>query len=54
MAEKIEVGTVVRLKSGGPKMTVQWIEDDMAGCVWFDSKGAQQAGNYPIATLEVS
>lgn len=35
--EKIfEIGEVVQLKSGGPKMTIEYIPDDYnIKCVWF-------------------
>jgi len=33
-----KAGDVVQLKSGGPKMTIRWIEDDEAYCEWFDGK----------------
>ena len=29
-----EIGDVVRLKSGGPPMTVEAIIDTVVGCVW--------------------
>jgi uncharacterized protein YodC (DUF2158 family) len=53
MAEKakFEVGQTVRLKSGGPLMTVSL--DYATGtyqCTWFDGK-KQQSGNFPQATL---
>jgi uncharacterized protein YodC (DUF2158 family) len=34
----LKVGDVVQLKSGGPMMTISWIEDDQAYCEWFDGK----------------
>lgn len=45
-AEKLQVGAVVRLNSGGPKMTVTEIGNDVGGrpyvlCRWFD-------GNKPM------
>jgi uncharacterized protein YodC (DUF2158 family) len=30
------VGELVKLKSDGPKMTVEHIGGDMVTCVWFD------------------
>ncbi len=37
MAEQFKIGDVVRLKSGGPSMTVESIESTgSAFCVWFD------------------
>lgn len=33
--DKLEVGSVVWLKSGGPAMTVQRINSNSVECVWF-------------------
>ena len=51
MSETFNVGAVVQLKSGGPKMTVETIGRDPEGrptvcCVWFDGK-TQMHGVFP-------
>lgn len=59
MSDEIEVGDVVQLKSGGPNMTVSKIgHADMsqvgpvhAWCAWFDSKGDEKRGNFPLTSL---
>lgn len=33
-----KAGDIVKLKSGGPIMTIAWIEDTEAYCEWFDEK----------------
>jgi uncharacterized protein YodC (DUF2158 family) len=32
---EFKVGDVVKLKSGGPEMTVSEVDDDEIECVWF-------------------
>jgi len=60
MAQPFEVGAVVMLKSGGPKMTIQDIGDfslggvaghDQAFCVWFEGSKRQEAA-FEFATLK--
>ena len=52
-----KIGDVVRLKSGGPPMTVTSIEsgDNDVGyvvfCIWFNAKGNEKSGHYPAAAL---
>jgi uncharacterized protein YodC (DUF2158 family) len=52
-----KVGDVVRLKSGGPPMTVTSIESGenegghLVFCIWFNSKGNEKSGHYPAAAL---
>jgi uncharacterized protein YodC (DUF2158 family) len=36
-------GSVVRLKSGGPNMTVQQVDRSGVTCSWFDDSKAQSA-----------
>ena len=40
MNNQIKAGSVVQLKSGGPLMTVRWVDEDSLGtfgayCEWF-------------------
>jgi uncharacterized protein YodC (DUF2158 family) len=46
-------GDTVRLKSGGPKMTVTTVGNDgKVYCTWFDNTDPKH-GVFPPATLEV-
>lgn len=54
---EIKVGKTVRLKSGGPLMTVEEILAGEAGeveasCVWFDKNEAQNM-HFKLSSLEV-
>jgi len=56
MADEFKVGDVVELKSGGPKMTIEVIDDygtghKQARCVWFD-KAKREATIFEFATLK--
>lgn len=61
MAGEFKPGDVVRLKSGGPKMTINSIgkfnyEDyESASCDWFTQDKAPwkaETGTYPLHSLE--
>jgi len=45
-------GDVVRLKSGGPKMTVLETKDDMVTCKWFDRNGKLHSDGFNLALVE--
>ena len=61
--DKIKAGDVVRLKSGGPYMTVLKIQDDFdvlggksASCVWFaagDPQKPEYYTSFPLGALEL-
>lgn len=48
------VGDVVRLKSGGPQVTVKAITSDgLASCIWFDPNGQYHQLPVPASCLEL-
>lgn len=56
MADEIKPGDVVKVKSGGPKMTVSQVGEtstyvESAWCNWFDEKNKNQEGVFPLTTL---
>ena len=53
-----KAGDVVKLKSGGPKMTIEKIgatssanEENVAHCVWFDKDEQMKDGKFTLASL---
>lgn len=52
-ANQIEPGSIVKLKSGGPPMTVAWVEEGEAYCEWFDSKGEPRGQRYSLVVLQL-
>ncbi|RUV30048.1 DUF2158 domain-containing protein [Mesorhizobium sp.] len=55
MANEIKAGSVVQLKSGGPRMTVAWVDENEAYCEWFsEEKVPKVSGHtYPFTSLKV-
>ncbi|MEN5361945.1 YodC family protein [Brevundimonas intermedia] len=47
----MQAGDVVRMKSGGPKMTISWIENGDAYCEWFDG-AANKGAKFSLTSLE--
>lgn len=45
-------GDVVRLKSGGPKMTVLETQSSAVTCKWFDRNGKLHSDGFETALLE--
>jgi uncharacterized protein YodC (DUF2158 family) len=52
----IQVGSVVKLKSGGPVMTVTKLSDisgrSIAVCHWFTKDNKSETGNFPVESLQ--
>jgi uncharacterized protein YodC (DUF2158 family) len=55
MADQLQVGDIVKLKSGGPDMTVESFDDSIVGmyvnCVWFDGSEVKR-NRFPTAAVE--
>jgi uncharacterized protein YodC (DUF2158 family) len=46
-------GNLVRLRSGGPLMTVKGIKGDYVDCFWTDVNGQINADSFPADVLQV-
>jgi len=44
-------GSLVQLKSGGPVMTVAWVDEGKAYCNWFDDKNELQGSQFVLPHL---
>lgn len=54
MSSKFAIGSIVRLKSGGPEMTVQNVPTELSNyyrCQWFAGKKLE-SGSFQEASLE--
>ncbi len=49
--EQLKTGDVVTLKSGGPDMTVRWVEDRDAYCDWFLG-GKHEGAKFSVSQLK--
>jgi uncharacterized protein YodC (DUF2158 family) len=49
----LKVGDVVKLKSGGPEMTIQELDavNGMVDCIWFDGK-TQRRDEFSMETVQ--
>jgi len=52
MADKFRVGDVVKLKSGGPNMTVEETYPDKVGTSWFDTNGKRHGWIFRADAIE--
>lgn len=49
-----KIGDVVRLKSGGPKMTVSLSAGGAWRCLWFDIEMKLQVRDFPDEVLQIA
>jgi len=47
----LDVGNLVRLKSGGPLMTVAAVNGDQISCIWFGSDSTPHRETFPEVLL---
>jgi uncharacterized protein YodC (DUF2158 family) len=52
-APALGIGNLVRLRSGGPLMTVKGIKGDQVDCFWTDWNGQVNADSFPIDVLQM-
>lgn len=57
---QIKAGTVVKLRSGGPKMTIvsdpkrdDLTHEDMVGCQWFNEAHILCSASFNLKALEI-
>src|SRR4030088_1737561 len=48
---RLHEGDLVRLRSGGPVLTVKSVSDNWVICTWFDDYGELQSTAFPIAMI---
>jgi uncharacterized protein YodC (DUF2158 family) len=51
-APSFQQGELVRLRSGGPAMTVSSINGDQVDCYWTDPSGQTNVDKFPIYVLQ--
>jgi uncharacterized protein YodC (DUF2158 family) len=56
MADTLKVGDLVKLKSGGPVMTVSAVStvdsQTTVECIWFDDDGDNREADFPAEALK--
>ena len=51
-APALRIGNLVRLRSGGPLMTVKGIKGDQVDCFWTDFNGQINTDSFPVDVLQ--
>jgi uncharacterized protein YodC (DUF2158 family) len=50
----LRIGSLVRLRSGGPLMTVKDVKGDQVDCIWADVNGQINTDSFPIVVLRLT
>jgi uncharacterized protein YodC (DUF2158 family) len=48
----LQRGDLVRLRSGGPLMTVDTAKGDVVNCIWTDPNGQTEEATFPAKVLQ--
>jgi uncharacterized protein YodC (DUF2158 family) len=48
----MHLGDLVRLRSGGPLMTVDTVKGNVVGCIWTDPNGQTDEATFPVEVLQ--
>lgn len=54
MTQGFKKGDVVRLKSGGPRMTVAELGQSLVSCTWFDERNNPHSQAFDPEVLETA
>lgn len=49
----MQKGSLVQLKSGGPIMTIGWVEQGRAYCNWFDDRNELKDAVFNLEQLQL-
>src|ERR1700722_18419202 len=52
-ASELHKGDLVRVRSGGPLMTVTAVQGDQVNCIWTDWDGQPKSQSFPVDVLSV-
>jgi uncharacterized protein YodC (DUF2158 family) len=53
LAPQLKRGDLVRLRSGGPMMTVSAVKSDQIECFWTDENGQPNDASFPADVLQL-
>ena len=51
-ASPLQQGDLVRLRSGGPLMTVETVKGNVIDCIWTDPNGQTNEATFPVKVLQ--